>query len=92
MGEGLVLDGTIAQDSTQTAGIWGLREGISVALKHAGAPSVTQNRHGISSTFKPQSTICMLRRGHMSGTDNAGGPSSASSCSEAQEWGPVQVQ
>lgn len=36
MEEGLVLDGTIAQDSTQTAGIWGLREGISVALKHAG--------------------------------------------------------
>lgn len=36
MEEGWVLDGTIAQDSTQTAGIWGLREGISVALKHAG--------------------------------------------------------
>ncbi|BDA44336.1 probable D-2-hydroxyglutarate dehydrogenase, mitochondrial [Coccomyxa sp. Obi] len=37
MEEGWVLDGTIAQDSTQTAAIWGLREGISVALKHAGA-------------------------------------------------------
>lgn len=36
MEEGWVLDGTIAQDSTQTAAIWGLREGISVALKHAG--------------------------------------------------------
>ena len=37
MEEGWVLDGTIAQDSAQVAGIWGLREGISVALKHAGA-------------------------------------------------------
>jgi len=37
MEEGLVVDGTIAQDSVQVAGIWGLREGISVALKHAGA-------------------------------------------------------
>lgn len=37
MEEGMVLDGTIAQDSAQIAGIWGIREGISVALKHAGA-------------------------------------------------------
>ena len=37
MGEEMVLDGTIAQDSAQIAGIWGIREGISVALKHAGA-------------------------------------------------------
>ena len=37
MEEGWVLDGTIAQDSAQAAGIWGLREGVSVALKHAGA-------------------------------------------------------
>ena len=37
MEEGLVVDGTIAQDSAQVAAIWGLREGISVALKHAGA-------------------------------------------------------
>ncbi|KAK9827995.1 hypothetical protein WJX81_006665 [Elliptochloris bilobata] len=36
MEEGLVADGTLAQDSTQVAGIWGLREGISVALRHAG--------------------------------------------------------
>ncbi len=44
MEEGWVLDGTIAQDSTQTAAIWGLREGISVALKHAGAiPSSRAN-------------------------------------------------
>ena len=34
----MVLDGTIAQDTTQIAGIWGIREGISVALKHAGDP------------------------------------------------------
>jgi len=38
MEEGLVADGTIAQDSAQVAGIWALREGVSVALKHAGAP------------------------------------------------------
>lgn len=38
MEEEMVLDGTIAQDTTQVAGIWGIREGISVALKHAGAP------------------------------------------------------
>lgn len=38
MEEGWVLDGTIAQDCTQVNGIWGLREGISVALKHAGTP------------------------------------------------------
>ena len=37
MEEEMVLDGTIAQDSAQIAGIWGIREGISVALKHAGA-------------------------------------------------------
>lgn len=38
MEEEMVLDGTIAQDSAQIAGIWGIREGISVALKHAGVP------------------------------------------------------
>jgi len=38
MEEEMVLDGTIAQDTTQIAGIWGIREGISVALKHAGGP------------------------------------------------------
>ena len=38
MEEEMVLDGTIAQDSAQIAGIWGIREGISVALKHAGTP------------------------------------------------------
>ena len=43
MEEGWVLDGTIAQDSTQVAGIWALREGISVALKHAGAAHHTVN-------------------------------------------------
>lgn len=37
MEEGLVADGTLAQDGAQVAGIWALREGISVALKHAGA-------------------------------------------------------
>eukprot|EP00884_Botryococcus_braunii_P004609 jgi/Botrbrau1/14149/Bobra.182_3s0090.2 len=37
MEEGLVEDGTIAQDSVQAAGIWAIREGITVALKHAGA-------------------------------------------------------
>lgn len=37
MEDGLVEDGTIAQDSGQAAGIWSLREGITVALKHAGA-------------------------------------------------------
>ena len=37
MEEGLVADGTIAQDSSQMQGIWRLREGISVALRHAGA-------------------------------------------------------
>ena len=44
MEEGLVADGTLAQDSTQVAGIWGLREGISVALKHAGAPPAAAPR------------------------------------------------
>lgn len=37
MEEGLVEDGTIAQDSGQAAGIWAVREGITVALKHAGS-------------------------------------------------------
>ncbi|KAK9797831.1 hypothetical protein WJX73_005363 [Symbiochloris irregularis] len=37
MEEGLIADGTIAQDTGQAQGIWGLREGISVALRHAGA-------------------------------------------------------
>ena len=36
MGEGLVLDGTIAQDSTQAKGIWYIREGITEALRHRG--------------------------------------------------------
>ncbi len=40
MEEEMVLDGTIAQDSAQIAGIWGIREGISVALKHAGTPHI----------------------------------------------------
>ena len=34
--DGVVADGTIAQDSTQAAGIWHLRESISVGLRHAG--------------------------------------------------------
>ncbi len=37
MDEGLVVDGTMAQDDTQAAGIWRVRECISEALKHAGA-------------------------------------------------------
>ncbi len=44
MEEGLVADGTIAQDSAQVAGIWALREGVSVALKHAGAPIAQARR------------------------------------------------
>ena len=36
MEEGLIADGTVAQDTSQAQGIWGLREGISVALRHAG--------------------------------------------------------
>jgi len=37
MEEGIVLDGIIAQDSTQIANIWRLRENIAEALKRAGA-------------------------------------------------------
>ena len=36
MEEGLITDGTIAQDGAQAHSIWSLRENISVALKHAG--------------------------------------------------------
>lgn len=32
----IIADGTIAQDSTQQAGIWNLRESISEGLRHAG--------------------------------------------------------
>ena len=32
----IIADGTIAQDSTQQAGIWKLRESISEGLRHAG--------------------------------------------------------
>jgi hypothetical protein len=49
--EGLVADGTIAQDSAQVAGIWALREGVSVALKHAGAPPVPARRR--ASRWRP---------------------------------------
>ena len=41
MGEGLVTDGTIAQDSTQAKGIWYIREGITEALRHRGAAART---------------------------------------------------
>lgn len=60
MEEGWVLDGTIAQDSTQTAAIWGLREGISVALKHAGAtpPCCVTHRCGSCSEKFP----CQIAR------------------------------
>lgn len=34
----IVADGTIAQDSTQQASIWNLRESISEGLRHAGTP------------------------------------------------------
>ena len=34
--EELIADGTIAQDSTQQAAIWQLRESISEGLRHAG--------------------------------------------------------
>lgn len=39
----LVTDGTIAQDSSQANGIWQLREGISVALRHAGVQARTKS-------------------------------------------------
>lgn len=34
--EEIIVDGTIAQDSAQQAGIWSLRESISEGLRHAG--------------------------------------------------------
>lgn len=37
MGEGLVADGVVAQDSAQAAAIWRVREGITEALRHRGA-------------------------------------------------------
>ena len=37
MAEGVVDDGTIAQDSSQAAAMWKLREGITEALRHRGA-------------------------------------------------------
>jgi hypothetical protein len=43
MEEGLVSDGTIAQDSTQAAAIWAIREGISVALTHAGTQACSSS-------------------------------------------------
>ena len=39
LGTGIVADGTLAQDSSQAAAIWGLRESISEGLRHAGARS-----------------------------------------------------
>ena len=38
--EELIVDGTIAQDSTQQAAIWQLRESISEGLRHAGIKAV----------------------------------------------------
>jgi len=35
--DGLLLDGTIAMDQTQAAGLWRIREGVSEALSRAGA-------------------------------------------------------
>lgn len=37
MGEGLVTDGVVAQDSRQAADIWAVREGVTEALRHRGA-------------------------------------------------------
>jgi D-2-hydroxyglutarate dehydrogenase len=37
MQEGCVADGTLAQDTSQAAGIWRIREGITEALRHRGA-------------------------------------------------------
>ena len=37
MGEGIVSDGTIAQDQAQSQGIWRVREGITGALSKSGA-------------------------------------------------------
>lgn len=37
LGEELISDGTIAQDSAQAAAIWHLREGITEGLRHRGA-------------------------------------------------------
>ena len=34
--EGIIVDGTIAQDSSQQGSIWNLRESISEGLRHAG--------------------------------------------------------
>lgn len=36
--EEMIVDGTIAQDSSQQAAIWALRENISEGLRHAGKP------------------------------------------------------
>ena len=61
MEEGWVLDGTIAQDSAQAAGIWGLREGISVALKHAGAP-VPPPLPPVAARRTPRLAVCRPAR------------------------------
>ncbi|KAL4440007.1 hypothetical protein ABPG75_003008 [Micractinium tetrahymenae] len=37
MGEGLVIDGVLAQDGTQARQMWHIREGITEALRHRGA-------------------------------------------------------
>ena len=37
MSDGVVADGTVARDSTQTAALWAIREGITGALARSGA-------------------------------------------------------
>ena len=37
MGEGVVVDGTVARDSAQAAALWAIREGITGALARSGA-------------------------------------------------------
>ncbi len=47
----IIADGTIAQDSTQQASIWNLRESISEGLRHAGTPlSCCSAAHHVSCT------------------------------------------
>lgn len=46
--EELIVDGTIAQDSTQQAAIWQLRESISEGLRHAGIKAVHNHNYSYS--------------------------------------------
>jgi D-2-hydroxyglutarate dehydrogenase len=102
MGQGLVLDGAVAQDGTQARQMWHLREGITEGLRHRGAiykydvslpiPQmyrlVEDMRGRLAAAFPGQAGSSSSSSSGGSGSSRSSNDSSSSS---SKDWPPIRV-